>query len=150
MKSPIKPVCSITLLLFVFLSSCSQTPDSESKSAFENLPVAELELISEFDQSGDYFFQHLNYMTEVLSNGDILLNDKEGAFIIQINPKGELVNLIARQGNGPGEVQDPQSIQMTSDSTLLIVDQLRMRIIKKHSILLKLMSSIYHVARHRE
>lgn len=70
-------------------------------------------------------------MTDVLSNGDILLNDREGAFVIQINPQGELVNLIARQVNGPGEVQDPQSIQMVSDSTLLIVDQRRMRIIKK-------------------
>ena len=121
----------VTLLLSLFLISCAQRPEENQQTDFENLPVMDLELISEFDQAGDYFFQHLNYMTEVLSNGDILLNDREGAFVIQINTKGELVNLVARQGNGPGEVQDPQSIQMVNDSTLLIVDQRRMKIIKK-------------------
>jgi len=121
----------IALLLSLVLISCGQRPEESQQTDFENLPVMDLELISEFDQAGDYFFQHLNYMTEVLSNGDILLNDREGAFVIQINTKGELVNLVARQGNGPGEVQDPQSIQMVNDSTLLIVDQRRMKIIKK-------------------
>jgi hypothetical protein len=38
---------------------------------------------------------------------------------------------VAGKGNGPGEVQDPQSMQMIDDSTLLIVDQRRLRIIKK-------------------
>jgi len=121
----------ILLLLSLILISCGQRPEESQQTDFENLPIADLELISEFDQSGEYFFQHLNYMTEVLPNGDILLNDRQGAFVIQINPKGELVNLIARQGNGPGEVQDPQSIQMANDSTVLIVDQRRMKIIKK-------------------
>ena len=119
-------------LLLIFVSvSCSQSPEESQQTDFESLPVMDLELISEFDQSGDYFFQHLNYKTDVLSNGDILLNDRQGAYIIRVNPQGEFVSLIAGQGNGPGEVQDPQSIQMVDESSVLIADQRRMRIIKK-------------------
>jgi len=121
----------IALLLSLVLISCGQRPEESQQTDFENLPVMDLELISEFDQAGDYFFQHLNYDTEVLSNGDILLNDRQGAYVIRVNPQGEFVSLIAGKGNGPGEVQDPQSIQMFDDSTVLIVDQRRMRIIKK-------------------
>ena len=123
------------LFLFIFLSitllSCSQKSAENQQGDFENLPVADIQLISEFDQSGDYFFQHLNYSTETLADGDVLLNDREGAYIIRVTPQGEYVSLVAGKGNGPGEVQDPQSMQMIDDSTLLIVDQRRLRIIKK-------------------
>lgn len=131
MKTLINPTLTFFVLASFLLQSCSQTPEPDSKTEFENLPAAELELISEFDQSGDYFFQHLNYTTEVLSSGDILLNDRQGGYIIRVNPQGEFVSQVAGQGNGPGEVQDPLSIQLVDESTLLIVDQRRMRIIKK-------------------
>lgn len=131
MISLIKQTKHILLLAPFILISCSQSSDSDSQAEFENLPVAELELISEFDQSGDYFFQHLNYSTESLPNEDVILNDRQGSFIIRVNPQGEFISLVARQGNGPGEVQDPLSVQMVDDSTLLIVDQGRQRIIRK-------------------
>ena len=124
---------SVTFFIFLTITflSCSQQSAENQQGDFENLPVADIQLISEFDQSGDYFFQHLNYSTETLANGDVLLNDREGAYIIQVTPQGELVRLVAGKGNGPGEVQDPQSMDMLDESTLLIVDQRRLRIIKK-------------------
>jgi hypothetical protein len=121
----------IVLLFSLILLSCSQSPETDSRTEFEDLPVAQLKLISDFDQSGEYFFQHLNYSSIALPNGDIILNDRAGSFIIRVNPQGELIDLIARQGNGPGEIQDPLSIQMVDDSTLLIVDQRRQKIIRK-------------------
>jgi len=131
MKTLIKLTLAFLVLASFLLQSCSQSTETVSTAKFENLTVAELELISEFDQSGEYYFQHLNYMTEVLSNGDILLNDREGSFVIQVNSSGDFVRLISRQGNGPGEVQDPQHIELIDENSLLIVDDQRSRIIRK-------------------
>ncbi|WP_340104357.1 hypothetical protein [Rhodohalobacter sp. 8-1] len=121
----------LTLLFIFILLSCSQDQKIDLKAEFESLPIADLELISEFDHAGDYFFQHLNYSSVALPDGDILLNDREGSYIIRVNSQGQLVDLIAQKGNGPGEVQDPMSVEMIDDSTILIVDQQRQRIIRK-------------------
>lgn len=126
---------SIINLIIIFLSlilfSCTQSAETDLRNEFENLPIKDIKLISEFDQSGDYFFQYLNHSTETLPNGNVIISDGLGKFIIQVNQQGDFINLVASNGNGPGEVQDPHSSQMVSDSTILIVDDKRRRIIKK-------------------
>lgn len=131
MKTLIKPILVFLIVASFLLQSCNQSQEFDLNAEFESLPIADIELISEFDHAGNYFFQHLNYSSVALPDGGILLNDREGSYIIRINTQGELIGLIAQKGNGPGEVQDPMSVEMIDDSTVLIVDQQRQRIIRK-------------------
>lgn len=120
--------CIITAIFII--SSCNYS-EPNSNSEFEKLPVADIELISEFDRVDDFYFQHLNYSTIPLSNGNIVINDREGVFLIEVNQQGELIRQISRDGMGPGEIQDPISIQPVSDSSLIMMDQSRQTIIRK-------------------
>ncbi|MEX0660748.1 MAG: hypothetical protein WEA58_13885 [Balneolaceae bacterium] len=120
-----------TALLFSTLVSCSSESEPDSQSHFYDIPITKINLISEFDQSGEHFFQHLNYKSIALPNGDVILNDREGEFIIQVDEDGEFIKQISRSGRGPGEVQDPLTVKLAGDSTLLIYDQTRKSIIRK-------------------
>lgn len=131
MKTLIKSTLTFLVLASFLLQSCTQSTETDSIVEFENLPVAELELISEFDQSGEYFFQFINHRNTIsLDNGDIILADRQGAFLIRINEQGDFVSQLSREGRGPGEVLDPISIEKNGDS-IWIYDQERKRIIQK-------------------
>ncbi len=131
MKTLLKLILAFLILVSFLLQSCSQPQEPNLKAEFDNLPIAELELTSEFDQSGEYFFQFINHRNTIsLDNGDIILADRQGSFLIRINEQGDFVSQLSREGRGPGEVLDPISIEKTGDS-IWIYDQERKRIIRK-------------------
>lgn len=118
----------VTLLLFI---SCSSDIESENRSQFDDIPITDISLISEFDQSGEHYFQFLNSNSMSLSNGDVILNDREGEFIILIDETGEFIRKVSRSGRGPGEVQDPLTVKPVDDSSILIFDQERNTVTRK-------------------
>jgi hypothetical protein len=121
----------IVLLFSLIFISCSQSPQTDTRDDFENLPIADLKLISEFDQSGEYFFQFINGGNTIpLDSGDFILADRNGPFLIRINKQGDFVSLFSREGRGPGEILDPISLEKYGNS-IWIYDQERKRIIQK-------------------
>lgn len=124
----------LSLVCFIgFLTAaCSQNEHSESNPDIDNLPLTVPALLTEFDRVGENYFQHLNYESSYLENGNILLNDRGGSFVILVNANGELVQNVARKGNGPGEIQDIISMNVYSESTILMFDQRRYKIIRKN------------------
>jgi len=128
MKYSLLPIlCFIGL----FTAACSQNERAESNPDIDNLPITVPALLAEFDQVGDNYFQHLNYESSYLENGDILLNDREGSFVILVNSDGNLIQEIAGKGNGPGEIQDVLSMNLFANNAVLLFDQRRQRIIRK-------------------
>jgi len=119
------------LILLTFYLSCSQEVESDSKTQLDGVPIAEISLISEFDKSGEHYFQSLTLETSVLPDGDIIIYDGAGNFGIQVNENGEFIKQISRQGNGPGEIQSLLTAKSVNDSSLLIYDQERKTVIRK-------------------
>ncbi|WP_176719464.1 NHL repeat-containing protein [Rhodohalobacter halophilus] len=82
------------------------------------------------DHAGNIYFDHLNYATTVKENGNIIVNDRPQAVIMEINPDGELVDLIATKGQGPGEIQDASRLSAGIDESLVIFDQRNYKIVQ--------------------
>lgn len=113
----------LLILLLSLLVSCSV---SEEQSDIINLDAL-LEIrpvqLFEIDQVNDIYFNHLNYSTEVSAEGDVFLNDREEAIMIKISNNGELLNIIASKGRGPGEIGDILSMKIDIHGGIHIYDQ---------------------------
>ena len=131
MKPELTTSASVSVLLIILLVSCSPSPDSASDARFSDLPVAEHRLISEFDRSGDFYFQSLLQTSVSLPGSDVLLADQQGNFVIRVDRDGNFVSEIAREGSGPGEVRDPISMHRSGETSILIYDQARKVMIRK-------------------
>jgi len=115
----------VFVAFFIFISCNQHSPTQDQAHVFNELPIVQIKQLSEFDQAGDYYFQHLNYRTISLPDGDVILADRQGEFVIRVNQNGDFKELIARDGSGPGEVQDPMNISYDNDSSIIIYDQMR-------------------------
>ena len=111
------------ILTVVFLLSCTVNEEGDYWANLGELPEERPTQLIEFDQTGEIFFTHLNYSTEVADNGDVILNDRHANVLLKISENGELVNIIANQGRGPGEVGDILSMQMDAAGGIHVYDQ---------------------------
>lgn len=117
-------------IIVLILVSCAGNETTQNQIDLSQLPVVKPEKIVELDETGGRFFQHLNYYTAVKENGSVILNDRQGAFVAEINSEGEFQKMVAIEGRGPGEIQDVLSMSLRNDE-LLMYDQRRKRIIYK-------------------
>lgn len=116
----------ITLLL---LTGCNSESDYGEYLNLDELPYVQPEKFFETDHVDDIFFDHLNYSSIALSNGNVILNDRPQGLIFSINGSGELVDLIAIKGRGPGEIQDASALNTDPDENLVIFDQMNQKIV---------------------
>lgn len=120
----------LTVFLILFIS-CSQDPDASKIINISSLPVVTPDQLIEIEQAGNHFFQHLFYQTLATAEGNVILADWTGQLVVEINPQGKLVRKLAIAGNGPGEIQFLQSLDLNSDE-LMLFDDSRRRIIKRN------------------
>ncbi len=111
------------LLAAALLVSCTGNENADFRTTIDELPEERPEQLIEFDQVGDIYFGHLNYRSEVMPDGDVILNDRQEAVMLRITETGELVDIIASEGRGPGEVGDILSMQVDSTGGIHIYDQ---------------------------
>lgn len=111
------------LLAAALLVSCTGNESAEYWTNIDEIPVERPSQLIEFDQAGEIFFTHLNYSTEVAANGDVILNDRHANVLLKISDKGQLADIIANQGRGPGEVGDILSMQMDAAGGIHVYDQ---------------------------
>lgn len=123
------PVIMAVIFILV-LVSCTGNESNQQSIDLTQLPVETPGKIVELDEAGGEFFQHLNYFTVLRENGNVLVNDREGAFIAEINPEGKFLGMAATEGRGPGEIQDVLSMSIRNGE-LLLYDQRRKRVIQK-------------------
>ncbi len=122
-----------TLLPFIFLIFLACNTDLEQGSEYidlSELPVERPAQIMQTDHVGDFYFDHLNYATVALQNGNILINDREQAFILEISPDGKLVRQVTRQGRGPGEILDASRLHSDHNGNLVLFDQMNQKAVR--------------------
>ena len=119
---------SVFLLLFLACSSNNQ--ESSDYIDLAKLPTERPAQLMQTDHAGNIYFDHLNYATTVQKNGNIIINDRPQAVIMEINSDGELVDIIANKGQGPGEIQDASRLSAGINESLVIFDQRNYKIIQ--------------------
>ncbi len=113
-------ICSAILL--VICISC--TGEKQSPKEFvQQLPQFHPEEINRFQKANSVYFSHISYETISLEDETILLPLRKPEILIQVNPKGDLIEMIARQGRGPGEVRDVVFTNMKENGGVLVYDQ---------------------------
>lgn len=121
------------LFLLTFTLSCQSGQSTDSTVDLEELPVVQPQSILEVEQAGEYFFQHLNYSSVALHNGNVIINDRPQGIILRISPDGELLETVAQQGRGPGEIQDASALNTDPDENLVIFDQSNQKVVRYRS-----------------
>ncbi len=117
------------LIIALILFGCHAI-ESETIS-LEGIPVITPNLLHEYDGvSDDDFFAHLAYKTIVLDDGTIFLGDRETNRIYKIKSNGNLVDVLAREGRGPGEFRDITSISRSFDGSVIVYDQFNSKVIR--------------------
>jgi hypothetical protein len=118
-------------LFFTFLACSSQDEPGGDYINPDDLPAERPAQLIETDHLGDdLYFGHLNYSTAVLGNGDVLLNDYSQAIILKMSSEGELIEQVAGEGRGPGEIQDASELNTDPDGNLVIYDQLNNKVVR--------------------
>lgn len=111
------------ILPLIILISCSESRVQSDFVNLDDLPVTRPVQLLEIDQVDDIYFNHLNYSTEVSAEGDVFLNDREEAIMFRISSSGELINIVASKGRGPGEIGDILSMKIDMNGGIHIFDQ---------------------------
>lgn len=110
------------VLIFIFVISC-QFSDEESVTNLDELPVVQPFVTLQFDHSDDIFFQHINYYTVSLPNGDFVLSERSQNYILRIDRSGNIVKKLTREGRGPGELQDAIGLNLVDNGKVVTYDQ---------------------------
>jgi len=80
-------------------------------------------------ESTDLFFGAVTEATTD-SLGNVYLLDTQRLQVVVISPEGRFVRTLSREGEGPGEVQNPRDIQILSDGTLGILELFPAKIVR--------------------
>lgn len=116
--------------LLLFLACSTNNQESSEYIDLEKLPTERPTQFMQTDHADNIFFDHLNYATTVKENGNIIVNDRPQAVILEINPEGELVEIVASKGQGPGEIQDASRLSAGLNESLVIFDQRNYKIVQ--------------------
>jgi len=120
--------CLFILCLYLF--SCSPQDKSSAKIDWSSIPITIPDQIFQADHVESLYFQFLAPQSLSSSEGNIILNDWDDPFIVNLNRNGDLIEVIGRKGSGPGEIQRAGSMDFDEKGNLFFFDVVRSRIIK--------------------
>jgi len=125
-------VLVLSLALALFLQSCSGDTDSGENHAeqFDELPIILPEPIIMMEEIGEDYLTHLSYSSVALGDGSVLIGDRELRKLFRISADGELLEIAARGGRGPGEVQDVVWVRQSATGLTLLYDSMNAKLIK--------------------
>ena len=102
--------------------SCSENQQSET---FSSVPYDTLQIV---DSIG-VMYGDSNYIFGSISDvdrdrqGKIFVLDSIRNCILIFSPTGEFIHQIGRYGEGPGEFNDPLSLEITGDGSICVVNR---------------------------
>lgn len=109
------------MVLIIVSISCQKDDDSVDQF-LESLPHEHPEEINRFQNVGSIYFDHLGYSTATREDGSIVLYDRGLPIMLQVTEEGDLQDTLARQGRGPGEVLDINSLARDNNGGILVYD----------------------------
>ncbi|MFU8813238.1 MAG: 6-bladed beta-propeller [Balneolaceae bacterium] len=112
-----------TMGIALAAAGCSSS-EVEQTDAFSELPAYELELVEALSDQGDLIVGQPTY-TEIDSDGNRLVMDLSSFEIHVYDREGIYQNSFGREGNGPGEFQQPARPIIGENDTLYISDYMR-------------------------
>ena len=117
---------SFILITFILSASCDSNSQNPNQSSEISIPDYQLCIVDSFGvEIGD----SLNMIGSINGfcyhpDGSILILDRPALRIRVISDQGE-VNLIGREGEGPGELLLPQGICVLQDGRILVSDEMK-------------------------
>lgn len=119
MKSATKLlVNSISLVSVVLLFSCNSSGDDFDTIDYSSLEELSPELVLEIGESEDYIPDGIRDL-EVTRDGTILVYDGGNTTIEQFDSSGTHVGTVAREGRGPGELDNVVRLHLLNEDTLI-------------------------------
>ncbi|MBD3369004.1 6-bladed beta-propeller [Candidatus Fermentibacteria bacterium] len=115
---------AVAIVFLVLAAGCGERAGDESPSQKAAIQIDTLEVImqigTDFSDSTTSFW-HITDAT-IDNTGNILVLDRFGANLKMFDGSGEYVRLVARDGNGPGELVMPWDMFMFNDGRLMVLD----------------------------
>lgn len=117
------PYIRIKIILLLFLFSSCKEVNIELKSY--NLPevatVETKELFRIENPTEDSFFRYIRKI-HILSNGNLVVQNYPDHQLYEFSPNGKLVNVIGREGRGPGEFIETYMSFLSYNDSLHVYD----------------------------
>lgn len=93
----------------------AETPDSTPPFRFSDEPI-----YRHGDRPGDYQFRHISFMQgRFLPDGGAVISDGDNSEVVLLGPDGALEGILARRGEGPGEVLSAMPLVLSRDSIVV-------------------------------
>lgn len=121
-----------SLAVSLLLQSCTGDSDSGENYAeqFDELPMILPEPIIMMEEIGENYLTHLSYSSVALDDGSVLVGDRELKKLFRISADGELLEIAARGGRGPGEIQDVVRLRPSATGFTLLYDAMNAKLIR--------------------
>ncbi len=116
------------LIPFVFIS-CGQEA-AEEQTRVSELPTITPEKLIASESAGDFYFDHLGYFSIPLPEGEFLLPDRSQSRLYHLNEDISLLSVAASEGQGPGEMEDPNFLTLSSEGGGLVYDQANSKVLE--------------------
>jgi len=101
----------IALLSF----ACTYEDDSHNRLTMNSFTLLPMETVFEFTESEDLAFRHIRSM-QMDDYGNVLVTDPTQQSVFMFDTKGNLIQKIGGNGQGPGEFQNVGSVLIAHDS----------------------------------
>lgn len=120
----------IRILIFGILLLCifGCESDRPANTQLDELPLHTPGELIQFDSSGDTYFSALSSMSVALDDGNVLILNATQSHngqnnLYKFNTEGELLDVVASQGRGPGEIQFVRFLSQSAFGNILLYDQ---------------------------
>ncbi len=127
-----KSKASLLLLVSALftLSSCTSEKSGDDIFSFDEIPVLQPRQLVQIEAIDEYYLTHLSYGSAALSDGSVLVGDRELKKLFHISAEGKLLGIAARGGRGPGEVQDVIRMSGTHNGETLLYDPMNAKLLR--------------------
>lgn len=124
MKSLVNQMKKLIRLLFAaFLSialffSCNSPQEDSDIIDYSSLEELSTELVLKIGESKDYIPDYISNLA-VTRDGTILVHDGGSSTIKQFDSNGQYIGTVAREGRGPGELNNVDNLHLLNGDTLI-------------------------------
>lgn len=110
---------SVVVLSAVLCYSCNSSEDDTDAIDYSSLGELSTEVVLEIGESDDYLPDYIDELV-VTGDGTILAYDNGHTTIEQFDSDGTHLGTVAREGQGPGELDNVSSLHVLNEDTLIV------------------------------
>ena len=108
------------VLIFAFIAGCQKKQDEGAPVAITPVEIEDLELFLDYEEKGIVQPQRIEYS----NNGQIIILDTKLRAVFVFNDEKELLTRFGGEGDGPGEFNSAQQMNISGDNIFVIDSEL--------------------------